>query len=93
MKQFFWLLTAGLLVVGFINPLAWILVPFTAFLAIGAAPAGRRADGKARTGGLLGGLWDDWVVHSKMDECPYCRTLISREASKCPNCKEWVDDP
>lgn len=65
MRPFFSTLTIILIVVGFFMPLAWAGAAVCAFLAIGASPGGKRADGKARTGGLLGGLWDDAVISHK----------------------------
>lgn len=90
MRPFFGILTALLVAVGFIVPLAWIGAAVCALLAIGSAPSGKRADGKARTGGLLGGVIDNIAVASKMRDCPYCRAKIVKDAKKCPHCGEWV---
>ena len=91
MRSFFAALTIGLIVIGFIVPLAWVGAVITGLVAIGLAPPGTRADGKRRTGGLLGGLWDDIVVGYKMDDCPYCKAKIQHDAVKCRYCGEWVN--
>jgi len=91
MKSFFSILTAILFAVGFIAPVAWAMAVVTAIIAIGCAPAGRRADGKRKTGGLLGGVWDELVVATKMKECPFCKSKIMKDASKCSHCGEWVN--
>jgi len=90
MKAFFSIFTVLLVAVGFIVPVAWVFAIVTGIIAIIAAPAGRRADGKRRTGGLLGGLWDDVVIGLKMATCPHCKSKIIKDASKCPYCGEWV---
>lgn len=59
MKIFFTLLTVVLIFVGFVNPFALAGAAIAGFIAVGVAPSGRRADGKRKTGGLLGGLVDD----------------------------------
>ena len=63
----------------------------TGIIAIGSAPSGKRADGKARSGGLLGGITDDIIVSFKMRECPYCGNQIFKKAQKCQYCHEKVD--
>jgi len=93
MKTFFSILTIGLIVIGFVAPIAWIGAVITGIIAIGSARAGKRADGKAKTGGLFGGLWDNFRVASTMIDCPFCKSKIMKEASKCPNCAEWVKKP
>ena len=93
MKSFFSILTIGLIVIGFVAPIAWIGAIITGIIAIGSAPAGKRPDGKARTGGLLGGLWDNYRVSKTMTDCPFCKSKIMKDAAKCPNCGEWVKEP
>lgn len=91
MRTFFSLLTIGLILVGFFFPLAWAGAVITGIIAIGSAPSGKRADGKSRTGGLLGGVIDNAVVSSKMRDCPFCGNQIFRKAVKCPYCHEKVE--
>jgi len=91
MKRLFGGLTVGLIVVGFLAPVAWVFAILTGFVAIGVAPSGKRADGKNRTGGLFGGVWDAVAIKATMHECPYCRSLIPKDAAKCKHCGEWVD--
>lgn len=55
-----------------------------AVIAIGLAPSGKRVDGKARTGGLLGGVWDSVAAPSK--RCASCRVDIPKAAKRCPHC-------
>lgn len=88
----FWLILAiGLILVGFFFPPAWIGAVTTGLLAIAIAPpGGKRADGKRRTGGLLGGLWDDVAIARSMTDCPYCKTKVKLKATKGPNCHEWL---
>ena len=90
-ERVFLLLTVGLILVGFFFSIAWVGAIFTGIIAIASTPSGKRADGKARTGGLLGGVIDDAVVSSKMRECPYCGNQIFRKAKKCQYCHEMVD--
>jgi len=54
MRPIFNIFTFVLIVVGFFVPIAW-----------GASPGGKREDGKARSGGLLGGMWGDAVISHK----------------------------
>ena len=93
MRNFFSMLTIVLIIVGFLVPIAWVGAVITGLLAIFSAPPGKRADGKARTGGLLGGVWDDIVVGYKMKDCPYCKEKIDDDAKKCKHCGEWVNSP
>ena len=86
MKSFFSMLAIASIVGGFFIPVLWVIALISIFIAIGAAPEGKRADGKARTGGLLGGMWDAAVVSSKMKKCPHCRSDIPKEASVCRHC-------
>ena len=65
MRPLFNLLTIIFVVLGFFIPMVWVLAAITAVLAIGSSPGGVRADGKSKTGGLLGGLWDDAVISHK----------------------------
>lgn len=90
MKIFLSILTIGLIVIGFLMPIAWIGAVITGFLAIVSSPAGKRVDGKARTGGLLGGIWDNYLISKNMTDCPFCKSKIKKEAVKCPHCGEWV---
>lgn len=54
-----WLILAAVAFVGgFIIPAIWLAVPIAIVFAIGSAPPGTRADGRARSGGLLGGALD-----------------------------------
>jgi len=89
MRNFFAAATIGLIILGFIIPMAWAVI--TGMLAIGSAPTGRREDGKKRTGGLLGGVIDDIVVASKMIDCPFCKAKIEKGVQKCKHCGEWVN--
>jgi len=89
-----WTLTLSaivLAVLGFAAPALWILAIPIGLFAIGSAPSGQRADGKRKTGGLLGWLWDDVAMALKMRECPYCRSSIPKTAMKCARCGEWVN--
>ena len=90
MRNLFIGLTAIFVILGFVFPPAWIVAIICCMLAIGSRPSGLRADGKKKTGGLLGGVWDDITVASKMKNCPYCKSKIRKDASKCPHCGEWV---
>ncbi|MBU0777763.1 hypothetical protein KKF82_05855 [Patescibacteria group bacterium] len=62
MRSFFSILTIILVVCGFIFPLLWIGAVICLVLAIGSAPPGLRADGKKKSGGLLGSLLDAVIV-------------------------------
>ena len=86
MKAGFWVLTAVLFIGGFAFPGLWMAAIFTAIIAIGSAPPGLREDGKPRSGGLLGGVWDSVVVNSKMKTCPHCAEQILKEAKVCKHC-------
>ncbi len=92
MRPFFSALFFGSLLVGFIFPPAWIVAFLAGPLAIFSAPAGQRPDGREKTGGLLGWLWDYFVIKQKMQECPYCLSMIDRNAVKCAHCGEWIPD-
>ncbi len=59
---------------------------------MGVRPSGQRADGKARTGGVLGGLWDDIAVHFTTQKCPYCLSVVPKAATKCSQCGEWLPE-
>ena len=91
MRTFFGILTALLVAVGFIVPLAWIGAAVCALLAIGSSPGGVRPDGRPRSGGLFGPLLDDLAMRGVTRNCPYCRAKIMKDAKKCPHCGEWVD--
>lgn len=94
MRSFFLGLTAVLVIITFLGwPIAFAFAPITLLLAIFSAPSGVRPDGKAKTGGLLGFLWDDVVIHNKMQKCTYCKTWIDKQATKCAHCGEWVPAP
>ena len=90
MRNFFVILAITFIVIGFVFPPAWIAAVICGFLAVGCRPSGLRADGKKKTGGALGGIWDDIAVRRAMTECPYCKSQIMKTASKCPHCGEWV---
>jgi hypothetical protein len=92
MKIIFSILTIVLIVIGFVAPLAWVAAIISGIIAIGIAPAGKRPDGKAKTGGLLGSIWDNYQVSKTMINCPFCKSKIMNEAAKCPNCGEWVKE-
>jgi hypothetical protein len=86
MYGFWYGLTFVLLLLGFIAPIAWIAAFFTLLIAVGNRPPGRRPDGKYRTGGLLGGLWDSGVIAATMRDCPHCLEKIPRKATVCRHC-------
>ena len=65
MRPILSLLTVGLILVGFFVPLAWAVALVTGFLAVGSSPGGKREDGKAKTGGMLGWFWDDAIIAHK----------------------------
>ena len=95
MRPLFNLLTIILAVAGFFMPLLWVLAAITAFLAIGSSSGKRRVDGKGTTGGLLGSVWDMAVIDHKkqkgmIKEYPYCKSILSGEATKCKSCGEWL---
>ncbi len=96
MKSALGVITIILAIAGFFVPVLWVFAIITLFFWIGLRPAGLRADGKRKTGGLLGALIDDLSVHSKMRKCPYCKALIFRDALKCNHCGEFLkkeDEP
>ena len=90
MKNTFTVLTIILVLLGFVMPIAWAGAAVCGIIAMGARPEGLRADGKKRTGGLLGGLWDDFAVAGNTKICPFCKSRIPKSARKCPNCAERV---
>lgn len=92
MRNFFIGLTIILFFVGFLFLPAFIFAIITLILAIASSPLGLRADGKSRSGGLFGGLWDYIAIKEKMKTCPYCKELILRNSLKCRYCGEWFDD-
>ena len=92
MKSFFWMLTVVLVIGGFFIPLLWVAALVIGLLAIGSSPSGKREDGNARTGGLMGGIWDAAVVSSKMKTCPSCAEKIMKRASVCKHCGRDVPD-
>jgi hypothetical protein len=91
MRSLFIFITVCLIILGFFFPLAWAGALLSGALAVISAPSGLRPDGKRKTGGLLGGLWDNTVVSFKMQDCPHCKTKIAIDATKCPYCREWVN--
>ena len=92
MKNIYTILTFILIIIGFVNPLAWIGAIITIIIAVGSKPEGKRADGKSKTGGILGGLWDDFDVSTSMKECHFCKSNIPKDALKCSQCGEWIKD-
>lgn len=86
MKSLLWIATLVFIVFGFAMPMLWAAAIVTAFLAIGASPEGKREDGKAKTGGLLGGLWDSTVVGATMKDCDHCKSKIPVDATVCKHC-------
>lgn len=89
-RNFFAMITIGLIVVGFIVPLAWGAALISGVLAMSSTPPGLRADGKKKCGGLLGGFVDDYQVAKHMTDCPFCQGKVKKIAKKCPHCGEWV---
>jgi hypothetical protein len=87
MKSFLWGLTVVLGIAGLFVPVLLVVAFVTAMMAIGAAPAGQRADGKDRTGGLLGGAWDSAVIAGTMKDCPHCLSKIPKAAAVCRHCQ------
>jgi len=90
MKQTFTILAVVLALLGFVMPMAWAGALVCGIIAAGSRPEGYRADGKRKTGGLFGGLWDDASVSLSTKECPFCRSRIPKSAAKCPRCGERV---
>lgn len=88
MKTLFWIaaIVCGVLSLGAIGPLLPGLTILFIVLAIGTAPSGKRVDGRSRTGGLLGGLWDNHAAPSK--ECHACMAEIPKGATRCQHCTE-----
>jgi glutaredoxin len=76
MKYFFWLLTIGLICVGFFVPIAWIGAIITAIIAIFDS--------------FFGGVRSNVITSYKMKNCPYCKSKVRRDAQKCPHCAEWL---
>ena len=90
MRPTFQILAIISVIVGFMFPAAFLGAIVFGFLAIASAPSGLRADGKPKTGGLLGGFWDDIVIGCKMDDCPFCGSKIMADVQKCKHCGQWV---
>lgn len=90
MRGFFFGLTVVLVIIGLFLPVLWVVAIITAVLAIASAPSGVRADGKPRSGGLLGGVWDAAAVSMTTRDCPHCRTKIDKRATVCPQCSRNV---
>ena len=90
MKIALGVITIILAIAGFFVPVLWIFAIITLFLWIGSRPAGVRADGKRKSGGLLGPLIDSLAVNRKMYKCPYCKALIFKDALKCNHCGELL---
>lgn len=84
MRGLFFLVALLLGIAGFVMPGLWWGAALFAVIAIGMAPPGKRVDGKARTGGLLGGVWDSIAAPAK--KCPFCMQQIPRAATRCPKC-------
>ena len=80
------------MVAGFAFPLLWIGAIIAGIIAAGAAPEGRRIDGRGKTGGLLGGMVDNIALMGKTTVCPYCQSRIMKSTLKCPNCGEWMKE-
>lgn len=91
MKIAFGVITVLLVVAGFFVHTLWIFAIFTGFFWIGSRPAGTRADGKRKNGGLFGPVFDRIAVNRKMHKCPYCKVLIFKDALKCSHCGEWLN--
>ena len=90
MRSLFIGLTVVLGIVGLAIPIAWGAAIITAIMAVASSPPGLRADGKKKSGGLLGGFIDSVVVNAKMTDCPYCGEKIMLNIAKCKHCGEWV---
>jgi len=90
MKSTWWVITMVFILFGFIIPVLWIFAIIAAICAIASSPGGTRADGKPKSGGLFGGLWDAWLMHEKMRECPHCKSQILKDASRCRYCQAEV---
>lgn len=91
MKQKMSFLTIGLIVVGFLVPIAWGFAVITFFLGACLAPPGKRLDGKRKTGGLFGGLWDDFQDSNSSKKCPFCSEIILNDAIVCKHCQRDLD--
>jgi uncharacterized paraquat-inducible protein A len=72
--------------VGFIVPLAWLPAITLLIVAAGMSPSGDRADGKRKTGGLLGGIVDEAAMKKTTRHCPHCTERIPKEATRCKYC-------
>ena len=88
MRTAFFVLAFVFAVLAFVFPPLFMAAVVCALIAIGCSPGGAREDGKRRTGGLLGGVWDSAVVNMTMRECPHCLSKIPADASKCRHCAE-----
>lgn len=91
MRQTWSVITVLLALLGFVIPIVWAGAIITGILAIGSAPPGKRADGKPRSGGLLGGVIDDFAVKRSMMECPACKMMMRKDATICPHCRTERD--
>lgn len=65
MRSFFTLLAIVCAVAGFFMPLLWAGTVLFIVIAMGSSSGEKREDGKATTGGLLGGVWDKAVIDHK----------------------------
>jgi len=75
------------LVIGlFVSPMLLLIGAVLFLVSVGLAPEGTRADGKPKTGGLLGGLWDAYAVSVSTKKCPHCAELVKTEATVCKHC-------
>ena len=90
MRNFFSFLTIGLIVIGFICPIAWAGAFISGILAMASSPPGKRPDGKKKTGGLFGGMIDNYQIKNTMKDCPFCKSKIMKDATKCPNCRSTI---
>lgn len=90
MRSTWMIVTVILVLIGFAFPALWVLAIISGIVAIASSPGGVRVDGQPRTGGLLGGLWDAWLMHEKMRECPRCKGQIQKDATKCKHCGSEV---
>lgn len=89
MRNTFMTLAAICFLAAFFTPLSLIAAGagiVCLVIGIGCAPEGRRADGKRRTGGLLGGVWDAAMESYNTKKCPFCGERILREAKVCRYC-------
>jgi|TARA_Y100000310_G_scaffold321390_1_gene378959 hypothetical protein len=41
---------------------------------------------------IIVNIWEGFKRGYTMKECPYCKSEIKDDASKCPHCAEWISD-